>query len=141
MKAPKKPLRVLRPTAFQIYDFLWDKLELLPAALQEKRIVNVSKAEIEREFGFSINTIRSALDFELEREFNLIRKLPDEPGKQKNRILLVPEKEWNWELIRTMVFDKTKKNQRGKSNEASIFDDLTVYDGGSIGKIPESSDE
>lgn len=141
MKGPKKTIRQLRPTAYQIYDYLWDKLEALPPQLQERRIISCSKADLVREFGFSINTIRSALDYELENEFKFIRKLPDEPGKPKNRIYLTPESEWNWDLIKGMVFDKTKKTQRGKSNEESLFDDLSVFDGGSAESSGGNSEE
>ncbi len=133
-----KPHFTLRPSAFQIYCYLWKKLELLPEAHQETRVVVASKGEIERELGFSINTVRQSLDQELERDFNMIRKLPDESGRAKNRILLVPEKEWNWNLIRQIIFS----NQRAKRSSAddSLFDDLSIFDGGSTGKISEDSE-
>lgn len=133
-----KPHFTFRPSAFQIYCYLWKKLELLPEAHQQTRVVAASKGEIERELGFSINTVRQSLDQELERDFWMIRKLPDEQDKAKNRILLTPEKEWNWNLIRQILL--TNQRIKRKTSAESLFDDLSVFDGGSSENNSEDSE-
>lgn len=113
----------LRATAFQIYYFLLMKLEAQPEAMKERRIVVCSKGEIERFFKIHPNTIRLALDLELERDFKLIMKLPDEPGRAKNRIRLTVESEWNFTLIRQILFEGTVKRSTPKV-DGSLFDDV-----------------
>lgn len=124
-----KPHFALKPIAFQIYCYLWKKLELLPEQAQARRIVVASKGELERELGHSINTIRQALDQELELAFQMVRKLPNEPDKTPNRILLTEEKEWNWTLIRQMYQAQSARERRIKMG--SLFDDLSIIDPGS----------
>jgi hypothetical protein len=116
----------LRATAFQIYYFLIMKLDAQPAAMQERRVVICSKGEIERFFKIHPNTIRLALDLELERDFKLIVKLPDEPGKAKNRIKLTVESEWNFVLIRKILYEGTAKRSSPKANE-SLFDEVLDF--------------
>ena len=116
----------LRATAFQIYYFLIMKLDAQPSAMQEKRVVTCSKGEIERFFKIHPNTIRLALDLELERDFKFIIKLPDEPGKAKNRIKLTIESEWNFVLIRKILFEGTVKRSSPKANE-SLFDEVLDF--------------
>lgn len=80
-----RPIFTLRPYAFQVYCYLHKKLESLPEGHQQKRTVSCSKAELCRELGASINTIRQALDRELENEFRFIKKLPSDATKSDNR--------------------------------------------------------
>lgn len=120
---------LLRPSAFQIYCYLWKKLETYPEAHQKTRIVIASKGELERELGFSINTIRTSLDLELEREFKMIKKIPDHPDHAKNRILLCLEPDWNWDLIRELTSSHSKLKRMDLTD--SLFDDLSIIDGGS----------
>ena len=124
-----RPIFTLRPYAFQIYCYLLKKLESLPEAHQKTRTIVCSKAEICRELGASINTVRQALDRELEQEFKFIRKLPNEFNKSENRIYISNESEWNWSLIREILKASYIKNT--KSEDASIFDDLSISDKGS----------
>lgn len=88
-----------------------------------------SKGELERELGFSINTIRASLDLELEREFKMIKKIPDHPDHAKNRIFLILEPDWNWDLIRELTSSHSKLKRMDLTE--SLFDDLSIIDGGS----------
>ncbi len=130
----------LRATAFQIYYFLLMKLESQPMAMQERRVVICSKGEIERFFKIHPNTIRLALDLELERDFKFIFKLPDEPGKAKNRIRLTVESEWNFALIRQILYEGTTKRSTPKVN-SSLFDDVLEIVPGTGEDILKRSDE
>lgn len=120
---------VLKPVAFQIYCYLWKKLDLLPEAGQARRIVTASKGELERELGHSINTIRQALDVELEMSFQMIKKIPNAPEHVHNRILITESKDWNWILIRKISHAQSAKERR--ISMESLFDDLSISDPGS----------
>ena len=124
-----RPIFTLRPYAFQVYCYLLKKLESMPEAHQKTRTIICSKAELCRELGASINTVRQALDRELEQEFRFIKKLPNEFNKSENRIYINSESEWNWDLIREIIKASYIKNT--KSEDASIFDDLSISDRGS----------
>jgi hypothetical protein len=121
-----KPIFTLNPIAFQVYCYIWKKLELLPENAQAQRVVICSKAELTQELNHSINTIRQALDIELENSFRFIRKLPNEPDKAQNRILICEDKEWNWDLIRGLYKARTAKERRHSFD--SLFDDLSISD-------------
>lgn len=101
----------------------------MPEAHQKTRTIICSKAELCRELGASINTVRQALDRELEQEFRFIKKLPNEFNKSENRIYINSESGWNWDLIREIIKASYIKNT--KSEDASIFDDLSISDRGS----------
>lgn len=124
-----KPIFTLNPTAFQVYCYLWKKLESLPSEAQARRIVTCSKSELTTELNHSINTIRQALDVELEISFRMIKKLPNEESHAENRILLLDEKDWNWDLIRHLYSAKSAKDRRVSLD--SLFDDLSIFDQGS----------
>ncbi len=124
-----KPIFTLNPTAFQVYCYLWKKLEALPPEAQARRTVTCSKSELTTELNHSINTIRQALDVELEISFRMIKKLPNEETHAENRILLMDEKDWNWDLIRHLYSAKSAKDRRVKLD--SLFDDLSIFDQGS----------
>ncbi len=126
-----KPLFTLNPIAFQIYCYLWKKLEALPPEAQARRIVVASKGELKNELNHSINTIRQALDVELEISFCMIKKIPNEETHAENRILITDEKDWNFELIRHLYKAKSAKDRRISLD--SLFDDLTITDRGSQG--------
>lgn len=124
-----KPMFTLNPTAFQVYCYLWKKLEALPPEAQARRVVTASKGELTSELNHSINTIRQALDVELEISFRMIKKLPNEEAHAENRILLMDEKDWNWDLIRHLYTAKSAKDRRVSLD--SLFDDLSIFDRGS----------
>ncbi len=124
-----KPIFTLNPTAFQVYCYLWKKLEILPPEAQARRVVTCSKSELTTELNHSINTIRQALDVELEISFRMIKKLPNEEAHAENRILLTDEKDWNWDLIRRLYSAKSAKDRRVSLD--SLFDDLSIFDQGS----------
>lgn len=124
-----KPIFTLNPTAFQVYCYLWKKLEALPPEAQARRVVTCSKSELTTELNHSINTIRQALDVELEISFRMIKKLPNEETHAENRILLTEEKDWNWDLIRHLYSAKSAKDRRVSLD--SLFDDLSIFDQGS----------
>lgn len=119
----------LNPTAFQVYCYLWKKLEALPPEAQARRVLVCSKSELTTELNHSINTIRQALDVELEISFQMIKKLPNEETHAENRILLTEEKDWNWDLIRHLYSAKSAKDRRVSLD--SLFDDLSIFDQGS----------
>ncbi len=124
-----KPIFTLNPTAFQVYCYLWKKLEALPPEAQARRVVTCSKSELTTELNHSINTIRQALDVELEISFRMIKKLPNEENHAENRILLAEERDWNWDLIRHLYSAKSAKDRRVSLD--SLFDDLSIFDQGS----------
>lgn len=124
-----KPMFTLNPTALQVYCYLWKKLEALPPEAQVRRVVTCSKSELTTELNHSINTIRQALDVELEISFRMIKKLPNEETHAENRILLTEEKDWNWDLIRHLYSAKSAKDRRVSLD--SLFDDLSIFDQGS----------
>lgn len=135
-----KPHFALRATAFQIYCYLLLKLEAQNPNQQERRIVICSKGEIERFFGFHPNTVRIALDLELERDFRFIQKIPDEPSAAKNRIRVTIEDQWNYALIRQILVDKTTKRKAPKQEE-SLFDRVLNVDSGSQGSNLKTPDK
>lgn len=134
-----KPLFTLNPTAFQVYCYLWKKLEQMPPEAQERRTVVCSKGELTAELNHSINTIRQALDTELEGSFRMIKKIPNEQNHSENRILLTQESDWNWDLIRHLYTAKSAKDRRQTFD--SLFDDLSVFDRGSAPKISENENK
>ncbi|MCK6597349.1 MAG: hypothetical protein L6Q37_03225 [Bdellovibrionaceae bacterium] len=134
-----KPLFTLNPTAFQVYCYLWKKLEQMPPEAQARRIVSCSKGELTSELNHSINTVRQALDVELESSFWLIKKIPNEPDHVENRIHLTEEKDWNWDLIRHLYTAKSAKDRRQTFD--SLFDDLSVFDQGSAQDFSKNGDK
>lgn len=124
-----KPIFTLNPTAFQVYCYLWKKLEALPPEAQARRVVTASKGELTIVLNHSINTIRQALDMELEISFRMIKKFPNDETHAENRILLMDEKDWNWDLIRHLYTAKSAKDRRVSLD--SLFDDLSIFDRGS----------
>ena len=129
----------LRATAFQIYYYLLMKLEAQPESQQERRTVLCSKGELERFFQLHPNTVRVALDLELERDFRFIQKLPDEPNSAKNRIMINPSEKWNFALIKQILVDKSMKRVAPKPGE-SLFDDVLNVGGGAQGNNSENTD-
>jgi len=129
----------LRATAFQLYYYLLMKLEAQPEAQQERRIIQCSKGELERFFQLHPNTVRVALDLELERDFRFIQKLQDEPNSAKNRIMINTSEKWNFALIKQILIDKSMKRMAPKPGE-SLFDDVLKVDGGTTGNISENTD-
>jgi hypothetical protein len=128
----------LRATAFQIYFYLLMKLNAQNPQQQERRIVTCSKGELERFFQHHPNTVRLALDLELERDFHFIQKLPDEPDAAKNRIRITTEDQWNFALIRQIIVDKSMKRKAPKPDE-SLFDGVLADGTGSQGETLEKS--
>ncbi len=112
--------------------YLLMKLEAQNPQQQERRIVTCSKGELERFFQMHPNTVRIALDLELERDFHFIQKIPDDPNAARNRIKITIEDQWNYALIRQIIVDKTVKRKAPKP-EGSLFDDVLTVVAGSQG--------